>query len=214
VNGHDEINQLVGQLLASCTFEFLALHPNARSAAVLRRDMAIDLELAQRQGMVFRSLYPESERSRPEIVEIVAALSAAGAEYRTISPLPGRLFLFDTHTAVIAVPSPDMEQQWVACCVTDPPAVAYLRNLYGQLWERAQPIGGTGATANPPALEGIQREVLALLHEGLTHIQIGRRLGLTQRTVATYISQLKQACNVESLYQLGAAAARLGLLGS
>lgn len=212
LSGHDEINQLIGQLMAGCTFEFLTLHPNTRSAAQLRRGMDIDTDVAQRQGMVYRSLYPVTERDRPEIVEFVTALTAAGAQYRTVQPMPDRLFLFDAHTAVIAVRPPDAEQQWVACCVTDPPVVAYLRNLFGRLWERAQPLGDTHAPAAPPDLDDTQHEVLTLLHEGLTHIQIARRLGLTQRTVATYVAQLKDACKVNSLYQLGAAAARLGLL--
>jgi DNA-binding NarL/FixJ family response regulator len=101
----------------------------------------------------------------------------------------------------------------VACCLTDPPVVAYLRALYEHRWGNARPLfderdEGTQDTD----LDEIQRAILAFLHEGLSHQQIGRRLDLNERTVAARIAQLKEKFEVTSLFQLGAEAARRGLL--
>jgi hypothetical protein len=82
VVGRLEINHVAGQLAAGCTREILTLHPNPRTEAWLRRGLAIDLELTGRPGMNYRSLYPSSERHRPEIIEVVKTITAAGARSR------------------------------------------------------------------------------------------------------------------------------------
>ena len=211
--GRLEINHVVGQLSAGSTREILTLHPNPRTEALLRRGLAIDLELARRPGMDYRTLYPTSERKRPEIIEVVKMIAAGGARYRNLWPLPGRLFLFDAHTAVIEAPTTGVDGQWVACCLTDPPLVAYLRALFQHLWDRAQPLfDETESNDADAGLDPNQRSILRLLHEGLSHTQISRRLDLNERTVAAHISQLKDKFAVTSLFQLGAEAVGRGLL--
>ena len=55
-------------------------------------------------------------------------------------------------------------------------------------------------------------EVLALLADGLTMQQIGRRLGISPRTVETHVSKLYRKLDVRSRVQAVSKAASLGLI--
>lgn len=47
-----------------------------------------------------------------------------------------------------------------------------------------------------------QWEVISLICEGVTTAECARRLGISQRTVLSYVSELKRVCGVQSLPQL------------
>jgi DNA-binding NarL/FixJ family response regulator len=57
-----------------------------------------------------------------------------------------------------------------------------------------------------------EREILALLSEGLTMQQIGRRLGISPRTVETHVAKLYRKLSVRTRVQAVARAASLGLI--
>ncbi len=57
-----------------------------------------------------------------------------------------------------------------------------------------------------------EREVLSYLSEGLTLRQIGRRVGLSHRTVETHVGKLYRKLDVRTRVQAVARAANLGLL--
>ncbi|MEU9581762.1 helix-turn-helix domain-containing protein, partial [Streptomyces chilikensis] len=52
-----------------------------------------------------------------------------------------------------------------------------------------------------PGLTGREREILALIGEGLTNRQIGRRLHLAEKTVKNHISRLPAELGVERRIQ-------------
>lgn len=62
------------------------------------------------------------------------------------------------------------------------------------------------------ALTARERQVLELLSEGLTTQQIGRRLGISPRTVETHVSKLYRKLDVRTRVQAVARAASLGLI--
>lgn len=57
-----------------------------------------------------------------------------------------------------------------------------------------------------------ERQILELLSEGLTTQQIGRRLGISPRTVETHVSKLYRKLEVRTRVQAVARAASLGLI--
>jgi DNA-binding NarL/FixJ family response regulator len=62
------------------------------------------------------------------------------------------------------------------------------------------------------ALTPREREVLDLLAEGLTMRQIGRRLGISARTVETHVAKIYRKLSVRSRVQAVSRAASLGLI--
>jgi DNA-binding NarL/FixJ family response regulator len=62
------------------------------------------------------------------------------------------------------------------------------------------------------ALTPREREILGLLAEGLTLRQIGRRLGISARTVETHVAKIYRKLSVRSRVQAISRAAALGLI--
>ncbi|WP_078653792.1 response regulator transcription factor [Streptomyces catenulae] len=64
----------------------------------------------------------------------------------------------------------------------------------------------------PRSLARRELEALRLLAEGLTHGQIGRRMGLSEATVSTYVKRIRAKLNVGNKADLTRTAIELGLL--
>lgn len=64
----------------------------------------------------------------------------------------------------------------------------------------------------PPALTRRHLEVLAEMSTGVTEREVGRRLGISERTVQLHVANVCRALGVRSQFQLGLAAAQLGLV--
>lgn len=62
------------------------------------------------------------------------------------------------------------------------------------------------------SLTGREREILALISGGLTMQQVGKRLGISPRTVETHVAKLYRKLGVRTRVQAVARAAQLGLL--
>jgi DNA-binding NarL/FixJ family response regulator len=82
---------------------------------------------------------------------------------------------------------------------------AAVREL-GRRARQAREGAGVDAVLTPR-----EREILTLLAEGLTIKQIGRRLGISPRTVETHVSKLYRKLEVRTRVQAVARAASLGL---
>ncbi|MGW1838376.1 response regulator transcription factor [Streptomyces sp. BBFR2] len=80
--------------------------------------------------------------------------------------------------------------------------------LVPRLQSELQQPGG----AEPRSLARRELEALRLLAEGLTHSQIGRRMGLTEATVSTYVKRIRTKLNVGNKADLTRTAIELGLL--
>ena len=77
----------------------------------------------------------------------------------------------------------------------------------GRFARQARAGSGVGASLSPR-----ERDILPLLAEGMTMRQIGRRLGISPRTVETHVSKLYRKLAVHTRLQAVARAASLGLI--
>ena len=71
---------------------------------------------------------------------------------------------------------------------------------------------GAAATTADAVLTGREREVLALVAEGLTNREIGRRLFISEKTASVHLSNLMAKLNVSSRTEAVTVAHRRGLL--
>ena len=68
------------------------------------------------------------------------------------------------------------------------------------------------ATVGDGVLTGREREVLALVAEGLTNREIGKRLFISEKTASVHLSNLMSKLNVSSRTEAVTVAHRRGLL--
>ena len=71
---------------------------------------------------------------------------------------------------------------------------------------------GSAATIDAPVLTNREREILALLADGLGNKQIAARLGISTNTVKTHLELLFERLGVSSRAEAVAAGVRQGLL--
>ena len=110
------INSVLDQLLAECEEELLTAQPEAgRDPRFLAKAALRDI-VALERGVTMRTLYQHSARRSSVTHKYVAAVTARGAEVRTLDEFFNRMIVVDRRVAVI--PSRDE----VAVAVVDPRA--------------------------------------------------------------------------------------------
>src|SRR3954466_5664057 len=116
------INSVLDQVVAECEEEIFTAQPEAgRNARQLARAALRATELLER-GASMRTLYQHSARRSSVTHKYVAAVTARGAEVRTLDEFFNRMILVDRRVAVI----PYQEEFGVAVMVREPAVVAYL----------------------------------------------------------------------------------------
>ena len=108
------INSVLDQLLAECEEELLTAQPEAgRDPRFLAKAALRDIELLER-GATMRTLYQHSARRSSVTHKYVAAVTARGAEVRTLDEFFNRMIVVDRRVALI----PNQDEFGVA--VVDP----------------------------------------------------------------------------------------------
>lgn len=201
------IQPFVDSLAAECEFEALTAQPQNRRAGgdALAETIAKEQAMIKR-GVTMRTLYQHAARRSSETREYVSAIAAAGGEVRTLDEFFNRMLIFDRRIAVI--PSPDGVD--VAVAVREPSVVAYLVDVFERAWERGRPFGH----GDPSTLKDIASEqrsmTLRMLIEGHSDPAASKRLGVSPRTYAGYVADLKEEYGVDTRFQLGYEIGRSG----
>ncbi|RVU27960.1 erythropoiesis-stimulating protein [Streptomyces antnestii] len=188
--------------------EVLTLRPGRGVPQHLLEDgLARDLRVLRR-GVAMRAVYLTSSAATPEIGPHVRELRRAGGQVRTAVTLPHWMIVIDRHLAV--VPATGTEGQSAAVVVYDPSLVEVFRVQFEHAWTEAAGFGRSDGPGDES--DGLtdrrHRAVLRLLAEGLTDEAVGRRLGVSDRTVRRMVGELTTRLGATSRFQVAVLAER------
>ena len=209
LRGIATINAFLSALVGEAEQELLTAQPQYGRALNQLSDVgAGEIALLQR-GVTIRTLYQHAARRSSDTRRYVAAVTAAGAEVRTLDEFFNRLIVVDRRTAVI----PSHEGNNAAMVIREPSMVAYLVDMFERHWERARPFT-SGETSLLRDIAAEQRAMtIRMLLEGRADPAGAKRLGVSPRTYAGYVADLKNEFEVETRFQLGYAMGKLGISG-
>jgi sugar-specific transcriptional regulator TrmB len=199
IRGIEAINRFIDTQVGNLRVEMLTAQPYGRRPAVTLAEAEPRDMQALRRGVSIRTIYQHSARQSAATREYVAEVSSLGAEVRTSDEFFKRMLVFDRHTALI----PATESHEVAVAIHEKSILAFLLDLFDRAWERAMPFTvDTQAAARNVAAE-VRSMTLRMLVEGHSDAASAKRLGVSVRTYASYISMLKEEYGVETRFQLG-----------
>ena len=207
---NDAINPYLTALIGDAEEELLTAQPQTgRDAQYVAIAAVRDTEALDR-GISMRTLYQHSARRSAMTQKYVAAVTARGAEVRTLDEFFKRMIVVDRRVAVI--PAPDT--QATAVVVREPAVVAYLLDVYERAWERGRPY----VTSEEKAVKEIAAEqrsmTIRMLIAGHPDAVSAKRLGVSPRTYAGYVADLKTEYDAETRFQLGYTMGSAGITGN
>ncbi|MFD8791060.1 helix-turn-helix transcriptional regulator [Streptomyces vinaceus] len=195
------------ELSARVRRSVLTVHPTLGSPETLHAARELDRDLLAR-GVRYRTVLPHTARRQREALHHMTLLGGLGAQVRTAAVVPGRLVLLDEETAVVPAGAGG------AAVLRDPTVVSFLTVIFDHIWEHAEPVGAGGPRGEGHhVFEDVEAAVLRHLAHGRSDDFIARKLGISTRTMRRYLAGLCEKLGVETRFQLGVAAERLGLLG-
>jgi hypothetical protein len=205
-----EIDGYLTDLVAGSREELLAAQPQInRGAAALASAMVRDIAALER-GVRIRTLYQHSARHSPTEQQYVDRVAPLGAEIRTLDEFFDRMIIVDREVAVI--PGPHGTSSAVA--VREPAVVRFLVTTFERTWERARPFTASDEETVQQIAEGRRAMTVRMLREGHADAQAARRMGVSPRTYASYVADLRSEYGAHTSCQLGFTMGRLGVTGS
>lgn len=197
-------------VVAEAEQEILTAQPQSGREAPTIAAAALRDTAALERGVQMRTLYQHSARRSTATRRYVAAVTERGAEVRTLDEFFNRMIVIDRRVAVI----PASADNFTAIVVHEPAIVAYLVDVFERSWERGRPF----ATQDAPVLKDIAAEqramTIRMLVEGHSDPVSAKRMGVSARTYAGYIADLKEEFGVETRFQLGYVMGQRGISGS
>lgn len=195
----DQLNVFLEQLVNGARDEVLTAQPQVgRTAASLRDASARDLAALQR-GVRLRTIYQHAARRARFTRQYVDRVTAEGAEVRTLDEFFNRLIVVDRRVALI----PSAKERTTAVVIRDANLVAYLVDIFERNWDRGKPFTQTTA-AIASAIAGEQRAMATrMLIEGHPDSASAKRMGVSDRTYAAYLADLKRDYDAQTRFQLG-----------
>ncbi|WP_147437101.1 helix-turn-helix domain-containing protein [Streptomyces sp. TLI_171] len=162
---------------------------------------ALDGDLkALRRGTAMRTIYHASTRYHQPTRDYVATLSAEGWQFRTLDEPYTRLIIIDRKVAIL--PSSEDINNF-ATFIHDQSVVNFLmEEVFERNWSRALDFDGE-RTVPQQVVSRLRQTIVDLLLAGTNHRVIARRLGISERTLARHLAEMREDYNVDSLFQLG-----------
>ena len=209
IRGGTTIRTFLESLVSDAEQELLFAQPQDRRgvkqlAEVVAREIAL-----LRRGVRMRTLYQHAARRGSDTRKYVAAVSAEGAEVRTLDEFFNRLIVVDRRTAVI----PSHEGLEAAMVISEPSMVLYLVDMFERHWERARPFTSSETSLMRDIAAEQRAMTIRMLLEGRADPAGAKRLGVSPRTYAAYVADLKNEFEVETRFQLGYEMGKRGIDG-
>ncbi|MFB9315519.1 LuxR family transcriptional regulator [Nocardioides plantarum] len=205
----DAIGPFIAGLVSEAEEEMLTAQPQAGRDAASLAAAALRDTAALERGMKMRTLYQHSARRSSFTAKYVAAVTDRGAEVRTLDEFFNRMIVVDRRVAVI----PASDDLTSAVAVREPSVVTYLVDIFDRTWERARPFTNRESTTMKDIAAEQRAMTIRMLIEGHSDQVSAKRLGVSPRTYAGYVADLKQEYERETRFQLGYAMGQAGVSG-
>ncbi len=208
---HDEaIGPFIASLVSDCEEEMLTAQPQTgRDPQTLATAALRDTALLER-GMKMRTLYQHSARRSAITHKYVTAVTARGAEVRTLDEFFNRMIVIDRRVAII----PGQADLRSAIAIREPSVVEYLVDIFDRTWERARPFANRETSMMKDIAAEQRAMTIRMLIEGHADPVSAKRLGVSPRTYAGYVADLKEEYEAETRFQLGYTMGRHQVSGS
>ena len=209
VTSVDMIARVLGDTTDIATSEILSMHTGPVMAPeVLAQELRRDVRVLER-GVAMRRIHLRPMTRIVHSMTHLQELRSAGAEVRIASILPFRFVLVDRVQAM--VPALHTNSSDAMMVLRGEAVTALLVRIFEMCWALAAPLESAGAVEEP-GLTSQQLWVLRLMSTGRKDEAIARELGVSVRTLRRVMADLMVQLGVESRFQAGITAARLGLL--
>jgi len=214
ISGGEAIRAFLASAVADAEEELLTAQPQgirniaglkATLDAAARRDTA-----ALERGVKMRTLYQHSARRSAGTYKYVAAVTARGAEVRTLDEFFNRLIVIDRRIALI----PGAGGTGNAMVIREPNLLAYLVDIFERTWERGQPFADRGSATQRDIAHDQRQMTIRMLIKGYADPASAKRLGVSPRTYAGYIADLKEEFEADTRFQLGYKMGVVGVSGN
>lgn len=207
------VNARLDDLVASAEVEILSAQPGGpRTQAQLNRSVIRDQEALAR-GVTLRTLYRDTVRQNSITGEYVRTMSVMGAEYKTLIGHFERCIVVDRRVAFVTNHLVQGAPEHAAWQVTDRAMVALICAVFDDGWKRAREWHGEfrgrsadeqvdTVSAGPGAVVRTtprQREIMRELVADRDQKAIAVRMGISTRTVAAEINELKAMLGASSI---------------
>ncbi len=200
--------------------EFEDLQRNARKTIRLveRGPYVCDDEKAERlfelkaaridAGVRYQLLYQDTIYQDPDRLRHALAVTAAGAQARTLPDPPIKVIIADGERASVMLHHDERRGDPMGLRIGPSPSLDMLIRVFDVLWSLSAPI-----SVNPSEpLDERDRAILTLMGLGATDDTIARRLGMSRRTVVRRTASLLERLGASTRFQAGVQAIRRGWL--
>jgi sugar-specific transcriptional regulator TrmB len=203
------IRTFLDSMVADAQEELLTAQPQDRRGVKQLDEARVRTIAALDRGVRMRTLYQHAARRGTATRKYVAAVTAAGAEVRTLDEFFNRLIVVDRRVAII----PSHEGLTAAMVISEPSTVGYLVDMFERHWERARPFTSSETSLMRDIAAEQRAMTIRMLLEGRADPAGAKRLGVSPRTYAAYVADLKTEFEVETRFQLGYEMGKRGISG-
>ncbi|HWJ66931.1 MAG TPA: LuxR family transcriptional regulator [Nocardioides sp.] len=206
----EAISPYLTTLVSEAQEELLTAQPQAvgRSPKIVAEAAVRDVAALQR-GLSMRTLYQHSARRHPATHKYVAQVTEHGAEVRTLDEFFNRMIVVDRRVALI----PAADSLATAVVVREPAIVAYLVDVFERAFARGRPFSTSERRVMREIASEQRAMTIRMLIEGHADAVSAKRLGVSPRTYAGYVAELKDEYDAETRFQLGYIMGQLGIAG-
>ncbi|MBA2280364.1 MAG: response regulator transcription factor, partial [Acidimicrobiia bacterium] len=161
-------------------------------------------------GVEFRVIYDRALLDDEFHVDRIASCIECGERARAMSEVPLKLMIFDEREAWVPLAAGAGE---VAAVVIRPSVLLdSMIAMFEILWLRAVDLAPGFDAASTPEVDDEVAQMVRLLATGMKDEAIARHLGVNVRTVRRRLRATFDVLGVDTRFQAGVSAARLGLL--
>ena len=163
------------------------------------------------EGVAFQVLYDRSALALSPQLDVTSRLVSLGEQARVVHLAPTKLLVVDNEVALLPLTTSESTVE-SAVVVRSSAMLSGLLRIFEDLWRLAAPFTpelGSSGDASPSEEE---RWILSLLASGATDDTIGRLMGFSARTAHRRVRELIARLGVETRFQAGMQAVKLGWL--